>query len=366
MRIKVILNLVFLCVVLSGCGRVVFRNNRPDDEISKAIQNAVGKEVYYQKSKDKERPYKSYEYIIRDYEDEDLLVKIVDAAQSAMDDMQEEEKLVRISLWEEVPGGCMIVAAVSNFYNLGDDYYSYDGLKHLEIYGTWQEDYGIYDDVAVYSKLTDIRNVECSVKVEQSALEQNVIWGDIWQNLDKFAIIEGHRQPRDSLAEAIDDAINNVGNKICFFERIDSEEEPNWREYDFVVSYVGENVLCDMAEAAQNQLDNFHEEPYFIKLSLLEPCEEGLKPIAIIYNYYDTENGMVLYGGFKRLEIYGSDYLEQAWADILYNNAAAYNELEDIRSIKYSRKIKEMNPDSETVWKNIWQKLEECEVMESE
>lgn len=112
MRIKVILYSFFLCVVLSGChilpyegkgfGHIDYTNQKPDDEISQAIKDAVGEKVYYQ-GKD-EGTTKRYNYIIKDYDDENLLVEITDAAQNAITNLQEEDNFVTIALWEEVLG----------------------------------------------------------------------------------------------------------------------------------------------------------------------------------------------------------------------------------------------------------------------
>lgn len=368
MKIKITPRFIILCVLVIW-GWTTLPNSRPDDEISGAIKKAVGKEVKYEKWEQEERPYKQYVFVIEDYDDEDLLVKIVDAAQNAIDNMQEEENFVNILLMVEIGrGNCESIASISNYYNSGDDYYAYDGFEHLKIYGVEHSGYAgayRYNDIAAYSKLKDIRNLECVAEIEKSALEQNIVWEDIWPTLDTFAIIETNGRIPDELARGIEVAINDAGNEISFLGEVNSVQEPYWRGYDFVVTYVSENVLYKMAEVEQNQLDNWEEKPYFIKIILLESYDKGLKPIAILYNYYETEDGMVLYGGFKRLEIYGSDYLDQEWADIVFNNAAAYDKLEDIRSIKYSHKIKEANSDPEAVWKNIWENLEECEVIES-
>lgn len=363
MKKKIIPYLVFLCAALLIWKWTTFSNRKPDDEITQAIREAVGQEVKFVKWEKAERPYKQYYYDIKDYDDEDLLVKIADAAQNAVNNMQEEKNFVSITLWGDFPCGSELIVSISNYYDSEHVYYPYDGFEHLEIYGAdLSKDCGAdrYNDIAAYTKLKNIRYLECAVLIEKSALEQNIVWQDVWPTLDKFAIIQGHKYSGGILVDDFSDAVYGAENQIVCWGVTNSEKKPYWHEYDYMVSYTSENVLYKMVEAVDNNY------PEFVKLCLLELYDKGVKPIAIIYNYYETEDGMVLYNGFKRLEIYGSDYLDPSWADILFNDAAAYDQLEDIRSIKYSQKLKETNLDPEAVWKNIWENLEECEIMESE
>lgn len=107
---------VFILILLSvmivtGCGEVfqIGGNQSPDDDISKAIYNAVGrgKVRYHGKQYSNSGEIAWYEYTVHDYEDENVLTNMVEAANAVMKEKEMTEKK-DLDLWEEIPGGDLV------------------------------------------------------------------------------------------------------------------------------------------------------------------------------------------------------------------------------------------------------------------
>ncbi len=130
---------LLLIMIVAGCGEG-FRidiNAKPDDDISEAIYEAVGrKKVYYQskKSFDLDEPV-IYEYLVNDYEDEKVLKDMVDAANAVMEEREMVEKSILV-LWEKMPGGYEEVARLRTYYKGEDGYEEYGSFQTLYIFGT--------------------------------------------------------------------------------------------------------------------------------------------------------------------------------------------------------------------------------------
>lgn len=102
-----ILALLSVMIVI-GCSEIFMYggNHRPDDDISKAICEAVGrKKVFYSgKSSSHPEDVAIYEYMVHDYKDENVLENMVKAANAVMEEKELTGKK-DLDLREEVPGG---------------------------------------------------------------------------------------------------------------------------------------------------------------------------------------------------------------------------------------------------------------------
>ena len=123
----VLIGNVLSCLLLTSCFygygmRAVYNHNeKPDDEISKSIKKALGKKVYYQ-GKDVNDDWCRYTYLIKDYDDENLIQEIIDAVEEAMEDTNITYQYISIVLVEVFPGATETVASISNYYEDGGIY----------------------------------------------------------------------------------------------------------------------------------------------------------------------------------------------------------------------------------------------------
>ena len=187
----------FLVVMIEGCFQspindVYNYNAKPDDEISKSIKKAVGKKLYYNgKDVNANLQYYQYFYLIKDYDDEDLIQKTIDAVECLLEEKRYSNQYIKIVFLEAFPGATEPVASVSNYYDTVDDYILCDGFKCLEIYGTTHSDHNVdsrYNDARTYIKLKNIKSLVCTKKIQESAEEEKIVWNDIWPDLDNYRI----------------------------------------------------------------------------------------------------------------------------------------------------------------------------------
>ena len=74
-------------IMVTGCGnnRMTIINKEPDDNISQAVYKQLGTKMCYEGSSyDKDEEILYYHYVVNDYEDENLLVDIVDIINEKM------------------------------------------------------------------------------------------------------------------------------------------------------------------------------------------------------------------------------------------------------------------------------------------
>ena len=183
-------------MMLTGCGEIfqIKVNKIPDDDISKAIYKEVGrKKIHYwgKKSYDSDETV-VYGYLVRDYEDENLLVNMVEAANAVMEEKEMTEKIV-LYLWEEIPGGHSSLVSLRNYYECEDGYEQYVSFQSLYIYGTSydvkQQD-NPYNKLSTYISLPDIKSLFVRKKIAQSAEEEGIDWYEIWPDLEHYKVWE--------------------------------------------------------------------------------------------------------------------------------------------------------------------------------
>lgn len=112
-----IFSLVFiLAISVTGCGRYIAKNQKADDEISKAIYDKIGRKAYYGGKEDRNWNEVWYNYLIRDKKDENLLADIVSTVNHQLEENDIDKKIV-IAIWEEISGGETQIAKISNYDN---------------------------------------------------------------------------------------------------------------------------------------------------------------------------------------------------------------------------------------------------------
>lgn len=184
-------------MIVTGCGEG-FRievNQKPHDDISKAIYEAVGREkVYFQgkKSMDPDEPV-IYEYLVYDYEDEKLLQNMVEAANTVMEEKKASDKII-LTLWEKTTGGGYeAVASLHTYYENEDGCVQYGSFQTLIIQGTEHPDMpdcNPYDKVSTYINLPNIKSLTVCKKIAQSAEEEGIDWFEIWPDLEHYRVLE--------------------------------------------------------------------------------------------------------------------------------------------------------------------------------
>ena len=192
--------LVFLLAAIGiVIGGLVFAysykaNKIPNDDISKAIYKAVGrKKVRYLSKKSYDSGEKViYGYVVCDYEDENMLADMVEAANAVMEEKEITGKIV-LYLWGERSGGYSSLASIRNYYEGEDGYEQYESFQTLYIYGTpphMDQQETLYDKISTYINLSDIKSLAVKEKIAQSAEEEGIDWYEIWPDLEHYKVWE--------------------------------------------------------------------------------------------------------------------------------------------------------------------------------
>lgn len=192
---SLILVLLFV-MILIGCGDG-FRsdiNENADDDISEAIYNAVGREkVYYHGKKTKSSSkITGYTYTVHDYEDENLLTNIVEAANTAIKAKDISPKIY-LEIWEETTEGSEPVVRLCNYYVAEDEYEQYKFLQCLYILGTERSNKGDaspYNKASIYIGLPEIKRLFVTDKIAQNAETEGIDWYEVWTNLEHYEVFE--------------------------------------------------------------------------------------------------------------------------------------------------------------------------------
>ncbi|MCH5249050.1 MAG: hypothetical protein J1E98_03935 [Lachnospiraceae bacterium] len=188
--------MLILLLIMTGCGNNRYRvhNKKADDKISKAIYEKVDKKVYYQGRRfgGEDGSYVWYEYVIRDYEDKDIIVDIADVVNEEI----EEDKIVGkigIQFYEEMLGGIETVAILYNYYDEDGGFEQYNSFQGLEVWGTrrsYREDDSPYNKASTYIKLKDIRSLIVTDKIAKAAEEEDIDWYDVWPDLEYYEEVD--------------------------------------------------------------------------------------------------------------------------------------------------------------------------------
>ena len=196
-KIYTLILLLLSSMIVAGCGEG-FRadvNKRPDDDISEAIYEAVGRKkvYYYSKRSDNSEKIVFYEYLVHDYEDENVLTDMVEAVNEVREKENIENK-ISLVIREKIPGGVEAVASLRNYYEGENGCEQYEMLQCLYITGTehsFRRQQGSpYDKISTYINLPDIKSLVVSEKIAKTAEEEGIDWYEIWPDLEYYEVLE--------------------------------------------------------------------------------------------------------------------------------------------------------------------------------
>ncbi len=188
---------LLLAMIVTACGGSSLQfewSQYPDDDISQAIYETIGKKkmYYYGKHYSQKGEVAWYEYKVRDYEDEDVLTSMVEAANAVLEEKKETGKIC-LSLLEEMPGGYESVAVLGTYYEDEDEYVQYGYFQTLYILGTERSHMSgrsPYDKISTYINLPDIKSLVVSKKIAQAAEDEGIDWYEIWPELEYYEVLE--------------------------------------------------------------------------------------------------------------------------------------------------------------------------------
>lgn len=164
---------LLLVIIVIVIGFIVFLF---DYERGKRSDNSVGIVIY--------------DYLVHDYESENMLVDMAEAVNIVMKEKKIIKK-IRLVIREEMPGGTEAIVSLRNYYENGDIFEQYGSLQSLHIYGTERSDKGDsspYNKASTYINLPDIKSLVVSQKIAKTAEEEGIGWYEIWPDLEYYEV----------------------------------------------------------------------------------------------------------------------------------------------------------------------------------
>ena len=188
-KLKLIVHMftsVIIIMILCGCGYYKDYDLKPDDELSQAVKDTFGDAFYYNGMEESPIFGHYYTFQINDYNPETIR-QFVDLLNEQMSGTDEKVTVVVGIKQVEVLGDAF---SVSNFSDTNLDHADYDGFYDLWIgYLMFNHD-AFWDDVSIYSSLTEIRKLEVSDHLQEQADATGIDWYELFPNLEEVTVYD--------------------------------------------------------------------------------------------------------------------------------------------------------------------------------
>ena len=189
MKRSILFCLLLVALLLTSCGNVEYHNKKADDDISKAIYEAAGEDVYYCGKNDVSQGQLSYEYLIME-EREDLLQDVVSAVNETIEEKGIADK-VDILLHYEIPGGMGMSIRLCNYSDDKLTYPDCNGLQRLASGGYKEEvNTDFYNNPNSYIAITNIKYLKVRKSIHERAEAEGIDWYEYWPELESVEVFE--------------------------------------------------------------------------------------------------------------------------------------------------------------------------------
>lgn len=184
---KIKLFIVVLCmgILFGGCGYPEHKNYKANDELSKAVYEAVGEDIYYQYKKKEENGILEYEFCVEN-ENEESLYKFIDIVD---DNLAHREDKVMVILGCYIPGGTQYVMRISNYSDKSLEKADLQGAGSVYAIYTDIESSELFNNPEIYTHFKDVRYFAIDKKLQNIAEEKGIDWYQVWDNLESFEIV---------------------------------------------------------------------------------------------------------------------------------------------------------------------------------
>lgn len=165
-------------------------NQKADDEISRAVYEAVGaKEIYYQgKSEDRAGTTTYYSFYVTE-EKEGLVQEAVEAVNAVLEQEKRNDK-ISISFFEGNDSeGSNTLLILRNYHDDYGESADYGQLQYLRIIGNAWHPESIYNVPETYQSFQEIKHLEISYRILQAAQKEGVDWHEYWSELETIEVI---------------------------------------------------------------------------------------------------------------------------------------------------------------------------------
>lgn len=195
--IKIFLLCMIAAILMSGCGlgfiktlRALGLYKKPkQDDITRAISEAVGEKLsYYSGEVNNEEKHIIYNYQICDYDDPEVLAKLVDAVNEELKN-QKELWNVDIYICAEIPGGHEVAVVLYNYYKIKTEKKTESEICGITIRGLEladEADASCYNKLFTYTSLEGMKHLEVKRDFAVQAKEEGIDLHKVWPELEYY------------------------------------------------------------------------------------------------------------------------------------------------------------------------------------
>lgn len=186
-KLNLLIPVLFMAFLFGGCGNVNFKNHKADDDLTKAVYEAAGEDIYYTgKSEANDNGYEimSYEFYAENANKESVrsFIEIVDSS------LSEREDKVAVDLGCYIPGGMQYIMRIRNYSDSSVEKADLSGAGNVEAMLPDISGDDLFRDPEIYTYFKDVRYFKIDDKLQKTAEEKGIDWYKVWDNLENFEV----------------------------------------------------------------------------------------------------------------------------------------------------------------------------------
>ena len=160
-------------------------NKKPDDKLSAAVRDAIGKDFNYHGKEESDSGVTQYEYQIKK-QDKEAVANLLNALNDAIEN---EQGKIRVSVWAKMSvNGLECVFALENFSDAGLGEADYDRMQAIWIGEPDMVDEEGFYDPSFYTGIEGIRKLTIAPQMQKKAEKEGIDWYEIWPDLEEVEV----------------------------------------------------------------------------------------------------------------------------------------------------------------------------------
>ena len=325
-------------------------NKKPDDELSRSVQETVGADFYYRGKHEADFGGVWYLYLIKK-KDKAAVATLVNALNDAVEG---EQRKIGVQVYTDgyIHGRLEPLFLVKNFSDDGLKSPDYDGMCAICIREPDHASDECFYNPSIYIGIEGIRKLRIDSEMQEKAEKEGIDWYEIWPELEEILV-------------EYDDGIRD-DELVCLLEKAAGY---NFR-YNGKVENRDSGLVCYKYLTMDEDKDIFAN---FIK-TLNDALEDEQRKIQVqvqiegsalefsVENFSDGELDEADFEGMYAIRIMDPEsspvYEEDACIPSLYTG------IQGIRKLYIGPKMKKQAEKEGIDWYEIWPDLEEVEVVE--
>ena len=321
-------------------------NKRPDDELSRLVREAIGKDFDYHGKEESDSGVTEYEYQIKK-KDKAAITNLVNALNDAVENEQEK---IRVQVGAEFSSGIEYVFTLENFSDDGLKAADYDGMYAVCIQ---EPDYAsdeCFYNPSIYTGIEGIRKLCIDSEMQQKAEKEGIDWHENCPDLEEMLVKYDYDTKDDELVRLLEKA---VGNNFGYEGKVENHDS-GLVCYEYLMVDEDKDVIANFVKILNDALE---DEQRKIRVQV-----QGSALEFSVENFSDGELEKADFDGMYAIRIMDPESSPVYEEDVCI--PSIYTGIQGIRKLYIGPKMKKQAEKEGIDWYEIWPDLEEVEVIE--